>query len=285
MDAYIGIGDVREAIGEAVPNYWSARGVLNALNRAQLRIYMEMSQNYGDWFMTSESVSFTSGVGTLPVACSKPAFLMHPTYNSKITLVMDPREQGRTAFPTYEHLTDSSWEGFVYGNTIKLNTSYSGSLTLWYEQVCRDLHAGTAYSGGSEYLHLDRDHPFRMVDDYYNGMGIVIHGGTGMYQLASGEMTARTYYTVTDYTSVIGKLTLSGGTFGDDTLYGLVSILPNEAYDYWIALAAKILITKPSAVIDKSVISAILEDYQDAREQFRDWVSIRVKDNNYMRRW
>jgi hypothetical protein len=272
MDAYNAVVDLRDIIGEETAKHWSDRMLLNCLNRAQARLYLKLSMTMGDWFVKSKVLSFSSSVASLPDDCAKPLFLKNETNNEIVPINLSSRDQDHELLPSYEGLFNSTHRAFLYGNYVKVNYTLSGNLTLWYEQRNTNLHMGTAAAGGTDSLTLSADSPRSYVDDYYNGLDLLVVSGTGSGTLAE----------ITDYTGSTGVLTLSG-TFDSDSIYGILSNLPEPGYDAWIARAAFIALSKPSGVIDKETIAWVREDMREAEDTFENWISTRVKDNIFMR--
>ena len=114
---------------------------------------MMLSMTPGDWFLKSQAVTFASNVGTLPSDCAKPAFLRHATSNYKVPITLNARQRDATRlFPCLEGFVDHTREAFIYGNSIEVNYTFSGSLDLWYDQKNINLHFGTAAAGGATWL-------------------------------------------------------------------------------------------------------------------------------------
>ncbi len=273
MDAYNAKEDIRDIVGEAVAKHWPDRMLLSCLNRSQQRLYMKLSMTPGDWFLKSKTLTFASSVATLPSDCAKPAFLRHSTNGYKVPITLNARQRdGSSLWPRIEGWTQTANEAFLYGNQIEVNYTLNGSLDLWYDQRNIELHFGTASAGGAQSLTLQADLPRSYEDDYYNGLYLLTISGTG-----SGTRTL-----IEDYDGATGVLTTATGTFDSDTVYGLESNLPEMAYDLWLARASYIAATKPGASVDKDVFVMLERDLRDARGVFEEWISTRIKDNQYM---
>ena len=152
------------------------------------------------------------------------------------------------------------------GSIIKLKQSgYSGNATLWYDQSCVDLVRGTGQMGSEAGTLILESGSYR--DDYYNGRTLEVFAGTGEGTRAE----------VTDYVAATRALSLSG-TFGTDSVYGMVSVLPSEAYDAWVARAVASCLSKSSGVVSEEFLNSSLLEAKLAEDAFFEWVQLRVRN-------
>ena len=284
MNAYDAVSSLREIIGEVTPKYWTEQSLLTALNRSQARLYMKLSMTSGDWLMTSRAITFTNNVAELPTDCAKPSHLQSSSTGEKIAISGNIRKQANV-YPSYEGLV-SSRRAFIYGKYIETEYTFSGSLTLWYERANRDLHMGTVAAAYNQAVILAADLPaglatgFKLasyhrshVADYYNGL---------MVEYVDDQSRAR-QIEITDYSGYQGVVILdTTDTLAATATYGMVSCLPAEAWDAWLARAAYIAAAKPAAVVDKEAIRWLKNDMDHAEDAFENWISTRIKDTNYM---
>ena len=133
--------DIRSSLNEATASHWADLEILRKLNKAQRRLGMKLSMS-GDWLMTKTSLTATNSLLTLPTDCVKPIYI-EDSEGAELPFYTTVRERN------ISRITESTLDGlgpdlYMYGNYIEVNqTSYSGTVTLWYEQRVPDLHFGT----------------------------------------------------------------------------------------------------------------------------------------------
>ena len=236
-------------------------------------LFRSMSMSIGDWFLTKTNITASNALITLPADCSKPVYLEDSTTGTELPFSLTVRERRVTRI-TGVDIDQLEPDVYLYGSYVEVNqASYAGTVTLWYEKRVPDLHFGTASAGGATTLtFLSTNFPVR-IDDYYNGSYIEAVSGTG----------AGTRTTISDYTGSTGAATTAAGTFGNDTVYGTVSALPEEAIPVMTQLATVELLSKPSAAIDPKYFEFHKIELKDAMSLFNDWISTRVKNSQRIR--
>ena len=273
LNAYHMMSDIRDSLNESTASHWTDLAILRKLNKAQRKLAMHMSMSIGDWFLTKTNITASNALITLPADCSKPVYLEDSTTGTELPFSLTVRERRVTRI-TGVDIDQLEPDVYLYGSYVEVNqASYAGTVTLWYEKRVPDLHFGTASAGGATTLtFLSTNFPVR-IDDYYNGSYIEAVSGTG----------AGTRTTISDYTGSTGAATTAAGTFGNDTVYGTVSALPEEAIPVMTQLATVELLSKPSAAIDPKYFEFHKIELKDAMSLFNDWISTRVKNSQRIR--
>ena len=274
MNIYDATKDIRDLLGESTAAHWSDRLILRTLNRTHRRYYLKMSMTMGDWFVKrSDALTPSSQAISIPADCAKPIYLEEVSSRQEITMDISIRERAATLDYDTSYIVYGPPRAYVLKDTIVINKlNYSNNLYLWYEQRCQNLHAGTASAGGSNYLDLEDSHGHSQEDDYYNGLFLEVISGTG----------AGTRAEITDYVASTRRLTVSG-TFDSDSVYGMVPLIPDEAYDAWIAKSHVALLSKASGVISEEYVKTAIADARDADGMFNDWCQTRVKNTMRIR--
>jgi len=265
---------VRNNIDESTAAHWGEVNILRLLNQAHQELYRKIALTSGQWFVTSASVTCTASVITLPVNCSKPVYLEDPDgYPVKIISSVAMRRVSRTTFA--DDTEYSVREAYLVGNTLEINkTGVSGTYTLWYQKKPVELHAGTAAAGGATSLTLAASLASSVRDDYYNNTELEVVSGTGIGR-----------YTISDFVASTRVCTMASGTFGADSVYGIVPSTPDECNDY-IALRATILaLSKPSSNIDEKVFQMFYNNFQDSTRDIEQWISSRFIEANHVQIW
>ena len=274
MNAYDLLTDLRDMLGESTASHWSDREILRTINRIQKRIYMRMSMTMGDWFVKkSSSLTPSAGVISIPSDCAKPIYLEEVSSGVEIPITLSVRDRATTkSYPLGGVYADPA--AYVVMDEIHINdSSYVTPVYLWYDKKCIDLHAGTAATGstGSSLIIAD-GYGHSQIDDYYNNLYVEIVSGTGVGNKAR----------ITDYVASSRALTVET-TVSTDTVYGMVSLLPDEAYDAWFSRAYVSLLCKAAGVVDEEFIRSAQYEARAAEESFKDWAHRRIKNNIYLR--
>lgn len=271
MNVYDAVQDLRELLGEAEASavHWSKRLVLSTLCRINLRYYIKMSMTLNDWFVKkSAALTPSSQEITIPVDCAKPIYMEEVASRNEVPLDLSIRDKSRTELVESAFSYYNNPRAFVLRDTIFVNkVNYDKQVYLWYDQRCQNLHTGTAAAGGANSLTLEDSLGHSLIDDYYNGLDIAIVSGTG----------AGTVAEITDYDGGTRVCTVSG-TFGSDSVYGMISVLPDEAYDAWITRCYATLLSKAAGIVGDDFLRAARADAKLAEEDFYDWVHTRVKN-------
>jgi hypothetical protein len=78
--------------------------------------------------------------------------------------------------------------------------------------------------------------------------------------------------------------TLAAGTFGSDSVYGIVPIVPEDCHDAWELRALMQLASKPGAVVNDEHLKWIAGVEKRAWDSFEEWIETRVKNSRYVMR-
>jgi hypothetical protein len=255
---------VRDSIGEAIAAHWSDDKIMQRINSAQSSIARMMANNAGQWLTTRAMVTPVAGVITLPVDCGRPLYLEEVDSGRRIGWISSvaarwvSRQSGVS-------LDAGIREAYALRNTIEVNdASYATSCYLWYEKRLPDMAAGTASAGGVSSLTLPNERQIKRTDDYYNDLVIEVISGTG-----AGSTT------ITDFVGSTRVCTLTG-TYDATSVFGTVSLLPEEARRLLEVMATLSCLSRPGSVLDEKVYGYY--EYERKREEksFQDWLASRV---------
>lgn len=270
MNAYQMKTDLRGFLGEATATHWTDLMILNALNRSQKKLYKKMSMAGNDWF-TKRSAALTpsSSQVSLPTDCAKPVYMEEVVSKQKI--YFNQSVMNRRLLRQTEALVSEVY-GFLLEDVIEINQdNFTKQVYLWYERTCPGLHFGTAAAGGSTSLTLEASANASRVDDHYNGLIIEVESGTG----------AGTRTTIDDYDGSTLVCTTAAGTFGSDSVYGMVPIIPEAGYEALFFDAFNQLLVKPAGVIRPETIQWATREARETMRVFEDWISSRSKASRY----
>jgi hypothetical protein len=276
MNTYEAMEDIRGMLGEGIAAHWTDLMILRALERVQLQMYRKMSMTMGDWFVKKSDALTPNGSGqvSLPSDCAKPIYLEEVTSGYEIPFSVTVRQRGALRQPAAGRGVCQT-QGFLLEDVIEINKDgYSNQVYLWYERKCPGLHAGTAAAGGAGSLTLQDAMGASLVDDWYNGLVIEVVGGTG----------AGTRTTISDYAGSTRVCTLAAGTFGADSVYGIVPIVPEDCHDAWELRTLMQLASKPGAVVNDEHLKWIAGVEKRAWDSFEEWIETRVKNSRYVMR-
>ena len=273
MNAYRMLEDLRDNCGEATAAHWDDAELLRKLNAAQRRIFFKVSMVPGDWLVKSATLTPSASLITLPGDCAKPVYLEEVSSGRPININSNIRNR-RVARPIGTTLYGGHIEAYLLKDYIEINMdSYTESCELWYQQRVVDLHAGTAgASSGAAALHLAAANEPNVNDDYYNNQTVEIVSGTGSPDTD----------TITDYDGGT-QVAVVTGTFDNTSVYGTVSILPEECHDLIVLLATKIALAKPSSAIDPKYFMFFQQEYRYAEKDFREWIATRLENSQRTR--
>lgn len=270
MNAYRMVEDLRDNCGEATAAHWDNAELLRKLNTAQRRIATLIQLQAGDWLVKSASLTPVASVITLPSDCAKPVYLEETSSGRAISLDANLRDR-RVTRPEGTSLYSGFLEAYLLKGTLEINmSSYVQACTLWYQQRVADLHMGTADAGGAASLTFQSANQPRLEADHYNNVGIEIVEGT-----AVGSDTITDYAITAAQTSVKGVCTVTG-TYASDSVYGTVSILPEEAHALIVLKATTLCLAKPSSAIDPKYYQFFKQEYREAEKDFKEWISTRL---------
>src|SRR5574343_37135 len=268
LNAYEMMQDVRSSLNEATASHWTDLEILRKLNKAQRKIAIKVSMS-GDWFMTKATITPSSSLVALPTDCMKPIYLEKSSDGTELPFYLTVRERQLTR--TTEITLDALGpDAYMYGDYIEINQdSFSDSVVLWYEKRIPDLHFGTGGSSSdSNALHFQTTNIPVPRDDYYNSVYVSITAGTG----------ALTRAIITDYVGSTGVATVAG-TFGNDSVYGTETLLPQEAIPLLTLMATTKLLSKPSTAIDPKYWEYLKMELKDAMSDLEGFLSTRVKNS------
>lgn len=275
MNAYEMFQEIRDNIGESVAAHWSDLSILRKINSAQRAAFHLISQTTGDWFIKNTTLTPSNSQLTLPADCAKPVYLEDYTTGNPIDISQTIRERRNTRLTNLSYSISDN-DAYMLEDVIELNnTSYTGNVVVWYERRIPDLHFGTASAGGATSLTLEASKQHSLQDDYYNGMILEVVSGTG-----AGARTA-----ITDYAGSTRILTTATGTFGNDSVYGLVSELPRESCDFIILNATVALLSKPNSLVDPNYVAFFSAQLKTASINLEDWCSRRTKASTQIRQY
>jgi len=256
---------VRDNVAEAVESHWSDLNLLRRINQAQGEIARLVSMGAGQWLVESTDLTPVDSIITLPADCAKPLYLEEKSSGSPISWLGSVTH--RRVYRQIGTLLgiDEMKQAYPLRATIEVNiASYTTEVTLWYLKRVPDLHTGTAAAGGAASLTLQADRRPKNLTDYYNNVQIEIISGTG-----SGAID-----TITDY-SVAHVCTVTG-TYSTSSIYGTISLLPEECMDYLILRATVLAMSKPSSNIDEKVYQMFHNDHRTAKNELIEWLQSRT---------
>ena len=272
MNAYQQLETVRDMIAEASASHWSDRELLSAMNVEQRRIGIYVGLNAVSWLLDSVAVTPTSSVITLPANCAKPVYLEETSSGSPVQFStnVQNRRVSRTSGVDFSY---GIKEAYPQRNVIVVNSeSYSTACTLWYLRRVPDLHVGTASAGGATSITLSAHDGAsgttgfgaKVIADYYNNVGIEIVSGTG----------AGAVDTITDYTAA--RVATVTGTYSSDSVYGTISLLPDETHELITLGAVKKALAKRGSSIDPKYYQYIADEWKVLNAAVIDFLSSRV---------
>jgi hypothetical protein len=267
------LADLRANVGEGTAVHWADTELIRKLNAAQKILGFRFSMAPGDWLVESASVTPSSGIITLPAACAKPVYLEETSSGREVPLDGNLRDR-RITRPSGSSLFVGALGAYPLRGSIEVNLEdYSEACTLWYQRRVADMHAGTADDGGSKSISFETDNDHSLYDDYYNDLTLEVVGGTG----------ASTQTTIDDYTGSSGTATTLAGTFSSSSIYGTVSILPEECHHLIVLEATLMCLAKPSSALDSKYFEYFMEVIRNARKDVRDWIATRVPGTGRVR--
>jgi len=273
MNAYEMLTEVRENIGEDTAAHWGDLELLRKLSASQSRISMMLMLSSGDWLMSHESVTPVASVITLPSTCAKPVYLEETSSGRNVPIKGTVRERRMTR-PDVSSSYVEEISAYPEGNTLVVNqSSYTTACTLWYQKRVLKLIAGTADTGsGASALVFATTAGPSYVDDYYNGATFEIVGGT----LVGNTVT------VSDYTGST-RTAVIVGTVGTTSVYGMVSVLPEECHDLLVLQATLQALAKPSSNLDPEVFKYWNELARIAKKDLTEWIASRESGSKHVR--
>ena len=270
MNAYNMLELLRDQVGEGTASHWSDVNLVRRLNAAQRKVAVLVGSYPGSWLVKSVDLTPSSSVITLPQDCSKPLYLEETSSGKPLTWLENVKGRRVSRLPNITgEWYGGGLEAYPLRNTLVVNQdSYATEVTLWYEQRVPDLVVGTGTTGSAATaLYFPDDVNTKRVDDYYNGVGFETEEGTGAGTVGDS---------ITDFVGSSRKATVTG-TYGTDSVFGTISLLPEEAH-YLIVLEATVLaLAKPSSNIDEKVFGYYLGERKEAKRDLERWLETRIK--------
>ena len=264
---------VRDLINEATAAHWSDVNLVKRLNVAQRKVYLKVAMTYGQWLVTSASVTPSASVITLPADCGKPLYLEETTSGRPITWLnsLSYRRVSRLAGATLD--TTGAREAYPLASTIEVNeTSYTTACTLWYQRRAPDLHAGDASAAAASSITLAADSNRVYLADYYKGATIE------QYNAAVATATYVAFRSAITASTAAGACTVTGtptNAYG----YGTVSILPEETHQLMAYMAAVDAVSKPGSTIDEKSKANLVSDMADLKKDVYAWLETRIPES------
>lgn len=272
MNAYWMLKMLRENVAEASAAHWSDAELLRKLNLAQARVANITLLAPGDWLVKSDDLTPAASIVTLPSDCAKPVYMEEASSGYEIPIRGTVRERRLTRM-TGATSDQGALEAYRLKGSLEINRSgYTSGVTLWYQQRVPDVHAGTADAGGAKSISFDTANDHSVVDDYYNGVTIEVVSGTGI-----------AVTTVSDYTGATGVAVTVAGTFSTDSVYGTVSLLPEEAHYVIVLLATVQCMAKPSSDIDPEIFKQYYVLVKGALKDYEEFISSSESGSKHVR--
>ena len=267
MDTYNMLQLQRDYVGEAVASHWEDINLIHRLNVAQRRVAV-LVQNYpGAWLQKSADLTPVASVITLPQDCAKPVYLEETSSGQPINWLGNVKQR-RVSMKAGASIGYSGLlEAYAQRNTLVVNQEgYTNGVTLWYDVRVPDLIAGTASDGEATGLTFPVNSNVKHIDDYYNGVGIETDAGVGAGTV--GDI-------ITDYIGATGVCVVTG-TYSATSIFGTISLLPEEAHPLIILEAALLALAKPSSNIDEKVFQYYANEKREAKRELKDWLETRI---------
>lgn len=267
MDTYNMLQLQRDYVAEGSASHWSDINLIHRLNVAQRRVAV-LVQNYpGGWLQKSAALTPVASVITLPQDCAKPVYLEETSSGQPINWLGSVKQRRVSmragAAIGYEDLL----EAYGQRNTLVVNQEgYTTGVTLWYDVRVPDLIAGTASAGGALSLTFPVNSNVKHVDDYYNEIAIEIDSGTGAGTVGDA---------ITDYTGSTGACVVAG-TYDNTSVFGTVSLLPEETHPLIVLEASLLAMSKPSSNIDEKVFQYYANEKREAKRELKEWLETRI---------
>jgi len=220
--------------------------IVRKINMAQRYIFNILFPRIPDFFLTSSSVTGSSGVYTKPSDFYKLSHIIDSDGNML-----------RPISVKIKHLTSNSGSSYLYyekGNTYVRDDGTSTAVTFWYYKTVKELTQGMTSAGGA--LSMTLATTAKAEADYYNG--IVIESVTGGWD-----------DTISDYTSA--RVATITNTSAASQYYGTVSELP-EPFHHLISRRATLML-KNAVVSPQDNKSPEVGDFrEDLVETLRAYV-------------
>lgn len=268
MNAAMMVDVLRDNVNEASEAHWSDELLLTRLNAGQRKVAKKVSMSRGNWLVTSEDVTPSASVITLPSDCSKPIYLEEKSSGRPVVWLdggVSYRRVSRQVGTSID--TAGSREAYTLMSTIVVNqASFTTECTLWYQIRVPDLHQGTSAGGASTSLTFASDKNRIYLDDYYNGATLEMYDASGSYVALRSA--------ISDYTAA-GVATITGTGVASRT-YGTIPRLPEETHDLIVLEATVNALMKVSSNIDPTMLDRFRTERNAEAKLVDEWLESRV---------
>ena len=267
MNSYNMLALLRDNVAEAVASHWTDVNLLRRMNFCQMQVGMKVAMKASNWLTKRATVTPVASIITLPSDCAKPLHLEEVTSGRPLGWIGGPSFRRLTRNPSgFGELTELN--AYALKNSIEVNQAdYTTQCYLWYQQRVPDLHTGTASAGGAGTLTLSTNEVSvaSNEDDYYNDVYIEVFDGTGEGTKAQ----------ITDYVGSTHACTVAG-TFGADSVYGTLSVLPPETLFVVVLKATVAALSKPGSRLDEKVFQYYVSQLSTEEKQLDSWLADQV---------
>jgi len=268
MNAYNMLQLLRDQIAEASPSHWSDINLIHRMNVSQRKIALLVGNYPGAWLMKSANLTPVASVITLPADCAKPVYLEETSSGQPLAWLENVRTRRVSRTIGASGFWSGAPEVYPLRNTLVVNqASYSTQVTLWYDQTVPDLMTGKASAGEATGLTFPDTTNVIHIDDYYNGVSIQAEVGTGVN--TAGDV-------ITDYDGAT-RVCVVTGTYGADTEFGTLTMLPEECEPLILLDATVLALAKPSSNVDEKVFQYYLNERREAKRDLVEWLETRIK--------
>lgn len=268
MNSYNMLQLLRDQLDEATASHWSDVTLVRRLNFCQRHLAIKVMNFPGDWLLKSVDLTPVASVITLPQDCAKPVYVEETSSGAPLSWLgsVRTRRVSRTLGATVE------WSGapeiYPMRNTLVVNQDdYTTGVTLWYQMRVPNMMTGMGAVGtGALALVFPNNANVKHVDDYYNGVEFMAHVGTGAATVGDS---------ITDYAGSTRTCVVSG-TYGVDTKFGTISLLPEECHKLIVIEATILALAKPSSNIDEKVFQYYVNERRHCEKDLEEWLETRI---------
>ena len=268
MNSYNMMQLLRDQIGEKTASHWTDVTLLRRLNFCQRHLAILVQAFQGGWLQKSVDLTPVASVITLPQYCAKPVYLEETSSGQPINWLGSVKQRRVSRVSGALVGYDTRLEAYALRNTLVVNReSYTTGVTLWYDMRVPNMMTGIgAVGSGALALVFPNNDNVKHVDDYYNGVEFMAHAGTGAATVGDS---------ITDYDGNTRICTVSG-TYGADTKFGTISLLPEECHKLIVLEATLLALAKPSSNIDEKVFQYYDNERKHSAKEVKDWLETRV---------
>lgn len=268
MNAYNMLQLLRDQIGESTASHWSDINLIHRMNVSQRKIALLVGNYPGAWLQKSADLTPADSIITLPTDCAKPVYLEETSSGKPLAWLESVRARRVSRGIGVSGLWDGALEVYPLRNTLVVNQAgYATQVTLWYDQTVPDLMTGLASAGEATGLTFPDTTNVIHIDDYYNGVSIQAEVGTGVN--TAGDV-------ITDYDGAT-RVCVVTGTYGADTYFGTLTMLPEECEPLILLDATVLALAKPSSNVDEEVFQSYLTERREAKRDLVEWLETRIK--------